>query len=582
MADIIKDIMENVPAWQFNVIPGNANQGAILTTTKPLTNPPFKQSDFIWKPMEDIIGTADIKLEYSEEDNIYSLYKAKGHLDNEGSWSYQWELVGQWEPITEEVAEALRSLVYVSYRYDLSIPNTLKVYGIKKDSTEDLLCNIQFASSQYVDDAVDAVQAALNNEITRATTKENQIETNLNNEITRATTRENELEDMIEHNIPISGSTTTVTQSSSGRIVDVNVDNDSVKVNSSNQLKADVFDDTQVTNTKGWSSAKISQEMVGAMHYKGQVATYADLPTSGMQAGDLYNVEDTGDNYAWDATNNRWDKQSGDYIAGTGIDITGKVISATGIAFSVGDGLQTSGTGSTTTLLTKNGVGLEYGTNRENKVKAGNAITVDANGVGVNTGDTTQTINNNIEVKPNKGLVNETTGLSVNANFNIKTTPLGTESSKLAIYSDGKIGVDFTESPVVLSAELLATRTMSGGNINLNNIPHLNEYDMYIIEMRDLSINGSIEQSLLLSRSTQTSFSNTAFNVYAYNPSNPDNPPSGLVYFYAASLGVDMNNNNLGTLRRFRAQHGSTITWNKISESSTFNYPVYVYGIKAR
>lgn len=423
---------DNVPAWQFNVIPGNANQGAILTTTKPLTNPPFKQSDFIWKAMEDIIGIANIKLEYNEEDNIFSLYKAIGHLDNEGNWDYQWELVGQWDALTNEVVEILKMLNYVEYKFDTVVPNVLKVYGINKDGTSDLLCDIQFASPTYVDNAVDTVQNALNNEITRATDKENQIETNLNNEIlrstnkdteietnlsneiTRATTREDELEDIIEHNISISGSATNVTQSPSGRIIDVNVDNDSVKVNSSNQLEADVLDDTQVSNTKGWSSAKISQEMTSAMHYKGQVATYADLPTTGMQVGDVYNVADTGDNYAWNGTS--WDKLSGEYIPGVGIDINGKVISATGIAFATGNGIETTGSGSTAALKTKNGHGLEYDTNHANKVKGGNGIDVNANGVNVSVGDTTQIVSDKVEVKPNQGLVNTTSGLSVDIN----------------------------------------------------------------------------------------------------------------------------------------------------------------------
>lgn len=43
--------------------------------------------------------------------------------------------------------------------------------------------------------------------------------------------------------------------------------------------------------------------------YKGSVATYDNLPTNNLNVGDVYNVEDTGDNYAWDGT--KWDKLSG-------------------------------------------------------------------------------------------------------------------------------------------------------------------------------------------------------------------------------------------------------------------------------
>ena len=43
--------------------------------------------------------------------------------------------------------------------------------------------------------------------------------------------------------------------------------------------------------------------------YKGSVSTYADLPSTGLTVGDVYNVESTGDNYAWTGT--AWDKLAG-------------------------------------------------------------------------------------------------------------------------------------------------------------------------------------------------------------------------------------------------------------------------------
>ena len=43
-----------------------------------------------------------------------------------------------------------------------------------------------------------------------------------------------------------------------------------------------------------------------AMTYKGSVATYADLPTENNKIGDVWNVIDTGSNYAW--TGEEWDE----------------------------------------------------------------------------------------------------------------------------------------------------------------------------------------------------------------------------------------------------------------------------------
>lgn len=43
--------------------------------------------------------------------------------------------------------------------------------------------------------------------------------------------------------------------------------------------------------------------------FKGSVATYEDLPTIGLTVGDVYDVQSTGDNYAWTGT--AWDKLAG-------------------------------------------------------------------------------------------------------------------------------------------------------------------------------------------------------------------------------------------------------------------------------
>ncbi len=54
---------------------------------------------------------------------------------------------------------------------------------------------------------------------------------------------------------------------------------------------------------------KISTALTSSMTYKGSVATYEDLPSSGNKVGDFYNVLSNGKNYAWDGTN--WDDAGG-------------------------------------------------------------------------------------------------------------------------------------------------------------------------------------------------------------------------------------------------------------------------------
>lgn len=62
--------------------------------------------------------------------------------------------------------------------------------------------------------------------------------------------------------------------------------------------------DKSTTYTKSEIDSKISS----VYKYKGSVSTYDNLPTTGLTVGDVYNVLDTGSNYAWDGTD--WDKLS--------------------------------------------------------------------------------------------------------------------------------------------------------------------------------------------------------------------------------------------------------------------------------
>lgn len=51
---------------------------------------------------------------------------------------------------------------------------------------------------------------------------------------------------------------------------------------------------------------KISTAISSVYRYKGSVATYNDLPASGNTTGDVWDVQDTGMNYAWNGTG--WDQ----------------------------------------------------------------------------------------------------------------------------------------------------------------------------------------------------------------------------------------------------------------------------------
>ena len=61
--------------------------------------------------------------------------------------------------------------------------------------------------------------------------------------------------------------------------------------------------------TDAYTKTEIESKIASVYKYKGSVANYASLPTTDLTIGDVYNVEDTGDNYAW--TETEWDKLAG-------------------------------------------------------------------------------------------------------------------------------------------------------------------------------------------------------------------------------------------------------------------------------
>ena len=103
--------------------------------------------------------------------------------------------------------------------------------------------------------------------------------------------------------------------------------------------------------SKGEIDDIIAQYLGGVIYrFKGSVPTYDDLPTTDLTAGDVYNVEDTGTNYAW--TGSVWDALGGigdmsNYYTKTEVDtaLGGKLdkVSSTDKVYGIAhDGAQTT------------------------------------------------------------------------------------------------------------------------------------------------------------------------------------------------------------------------------------------------
>lgn len=59
-----------------------------------------------------------------------------------------------------------------------------------------------------------------------------------------------------------------------------------------------------------YTKSEVDEKVSSVYKYKGTVATYSALPSTGLTIGDVYNVESDGSNYAWTGTT--WDKLGGD------------------------------------------------------------------------------------------------------------------------------------------------------------------------------------------------------------------------------------------------------------------------------
>lgn len=60
-----------------------------------------------------------------------------------------------------------------------------------------------------------------------------------------------------------------------------------------------------------YTKAEVDNKITAMYKYKGSVASFVNLPTTGNVIGDVWNVADTGKNYAWDGT--AWDALGGDF-----------------------------------------------------------------------------------------------------------------------------------------------------------------------------------------------------------------------------------------------------------------------------
>lgn len=181
-----------------------------------------------------------------------------------------------------------------------------------------------------------ATQDALNSEVERAKEAEKQLQQNIDAENERAINAESGIQQEIEAEVTRATKAETtlagaIVQESDRAEAQEGILQQSIETEKTRAEAAEAALQQSVTNlqntkansattlqgygiTDAYTKAQVDAKVAGVYKYKGSVPTYNDLPSSGQQDGDTYNVEDTGQNYAWDGSS--WDS------LGINIDLT--------------------------------------------------------------------------------------------------------------------------------------------------------------------------------------------------------------------------------------------------------------------
>lgn len=181
-----------------------------------------------------------------------------------------------------------------------------------------------------------ATQDALNSEIERAEEAEKQLQQNIDAEKERAINAESGIQQEIEAEVTRATKAETtlagaIVQESDRAEAQEGILQQSIETEKTRAEAAEAALQQSVANlqntkansattlqgygiTDAYTKAQVDAKVAGVYKYKGSVPTYNDLPSSGQQDGDTYNVEDTGQNYAWDGSS--WDS------LGINIDLT--------------------------------------------------------------------------------------------------------------------------------------------------------------------------------------------------------------------------------------------------------------------
>ena len=177
-----------------------------------------------------------------------------------------------------------------------------------------------------------SLQDALSDETNARTAADTTLQNNINSEETARINADNDLSDAIEQegaaraqkDLELSQDINDeITARQNADIaLNVSIENEETRAkDAEDQLAADItaentravnaeeaLDTAKADKSNVYTKAEIDAKLTSAMRFKGTKPTYNDLPKSGNEVGDMWNILADGTNYAWDG--NAWDKLS--------------------------------------------------------------------------------------------------------------------------------------------------------------------------------------------------------------------------------------------------------------------------------
>ena len=197
-------------------------------------------------------------------------------------------------------------------RIDNLVAN-LKTLQDNIDAIQEDLNDLHQTITQEIGQAITNLQGLISDEETRATGVEGQLRTDLTAETTRATTAEGTLQSAINSEVTARQTAdTTLQENITAEITRATGVEGQLKTDLTAEITRATTAEEELENKKAdksdtYTKSEIDGKLSGGMHFKGTVPTYDELPNN-PEVGDMYNVLDTGANYAWNGT--MWDKLS--------------------------------------------------------------------------------------------------------------------------------------------------------------------------------------------------------------------------------------------------------------------------------